>query len=139
MKGNKYGVPRFTDPNKGMCCCRAEGLNCVLQVLGIGPYTHDFVNELAEPNPNGLRPPDQYCTTCNATCYRLYWDGFWNNWEGVVKAGGTGSTCYAPANGSISIDEGTYSDIQSHIASDCGYYWEWGPSLGDICTHLPPP
>ncbi len=84
---------------KGMCCCRAEGLDCVLNVLGIGPYTHDYVNECPEPNPTG-DVSLSYCAICDRDLVRNYWDGtpsngFWNNWEGVVKAGGTGSTCYA--------------------------------------------
>lgn len=124
--------------NKGMCCCRAEGLDCVLNVLGIGPYTHDYVNEHDEPNTNKL-VYISHCNICNKDVIRNYWDGFWNNWEGVVKAGGVGSTCYAPANGSISIDEGTYSQIDSAIATDCGYYWQWGPNFGNICPHLSAP
>jgi hypothetical protein len=128
-----------SDPNKGMCCCRAEGLNCVLQVLGIGPYTHDYVNERAEPNPNGLRVPDEYCATCDKTCARVYWDGFWNNWEGVVKAGDTGSMCYAPGQGSLSIDEGTYADFDNAIANDFGYSWAWGDKKPEVCPHLPDP
>jgi hypothetical protein len=129
------------EPNedKGMCCCRANGLGCVLQVLGIGPYTQDFVNEKPEPNPDGETPDDQYCSTCNKTCFRAYWDGFWNNWEGVVKAGGTGSMCYAPAEGSLSIDEGTYDDFDNAIANDCGYYWAWGNARTQVCPHLPDP
>lgn len=123
--------------NKGMCCCRAEGLDCVLNVLGIGPYTHDYVNEHPEPNPQNVYYHD--CPICGVRVWRKYWDSFWNNWEGVVKAGGSGSTCYAPANGAISIDEGTYSEINSKIAIDCGYYWQKGPLFTDICTHYGPP
>ena len=129
----------YPPPPRGMCCCRAEGLDCVLNVLGIGPYTHDYVNERSEPNPNALRVPDQYCSICNKWCARCYWDGFWNNWEGVVKCGGVGSTCYAPANGSITIDEGTYSEIDNRIAIDCGYYWTYGDTFAETCSHLPPP
>ena len=129
-----------TTGEKGMCCCRAKGLDCVLNVLGIGPYTQDFVNERAEPNPYRQRVPDQLCSTCGKTCRRLYWDGFWNQWEGVVKAGGDGSTCYAPSEGSIGIDEGTYSAIDSAIGSNCGYYWVYYPYTStDVCTHLPNP
>jgi hypothetical protein len=130
---------RYPSGDRGMCCCRAEGLKCVLSVLGIGPYTHDFVNEKPEPNPSRLRPPDQYCSACDKVCQRKYWDSFWNNWEGVVKAGGTGSNCYAPANGAISIDEGTYSQIDGKIATDCGYYWKYGPTVSDTCPHLSAP
>jgi len=136
----RYPPPPPPPTNKrGMCCCRAEGLDCVLNVLGIGPYTHDFVNELPEPNPTRARPPDQYCSTCGKWCYRKYWDSFWNNWEGVVKAGGNGSTCYAPASGAITIDEGTYTQIRNKISIDCVFYWEWGPNQSNICTHLSPP
>jgi hypothetical protein len=124
--------------SKGMCCCRAKGLDCVLQVLGIGPYTQDFVNEKSEPNP-GRSVYYQDCSTCGVRVWRKYWDGFWNNWEGVVKAGGTGSTCYAPAEGSISIDEGTYSQFDNKIAVDCGYYWQNGPLFTDQCTHYGAP
>ena len=123
--------------DKGMCCCRAEGLDCVLNVLGIGPYTHDYVNENPEPNPQLVYTDP--CAICGKDCDRNYWDSFWNNWEGVVKAGGNGSTCYAPANGSITIDEGTYSQIDGRIAIDCGYYWAWGPNKGNVCSHLPAP
>ena len=125
--------------DKGMCCCRAEGLDCVLNVLGIGPYSHDYVNEHDEPNPSKLVYYHD-CPTCGKRVWRKYWDGFWNSWEGVVKAGGNGSTCYAPANGAISIDEGTYSQIDSAIATDCGYYWVYSPyGQYDICPHLPDP
>ena len=130
--------PPPPDGKRGMCCCRAEGLSCVLQVLGIGPYGHDFVNEWPEPN-YGKMVYIASCTVCGDDFDRCYWDGFWNNWEGVVKAGGNGSTCYAPANGSISIDEGTYGEIDARIAVDCGYYWRSGPSFTDRCPHLPPP
>ncbi len=123
--------------DKGMCCCRAEGLDCVLNVLGIGPYTHDYVNERPEPNPKYIYV--DHCNICGKDVFRNYWDGFWNNWEGVVKVGGTGSMCYVPANGSISIDEGTYSAIDSAISSDCGYYWQWGRNFGDTCPHLGAP
>jgi hypothetical protein len=127
-----------TSGDKGMCCCRAEGLDCVLNVLGIGPYSHDYVNEHDEPNTS-KDVYDDYCVTCSKFVYRRYWDGFWNNWEGVVKAGGAGSTCYAPANGSISIDEGTYSQIDAKIASDCGYYWQYGEAKTETCPHLGAP
>jgi hypothetical protein len=126
-------------PPKGMCCCRAEGLDCVLNVLGIGPYTHDYVNECAEPNPSGSVYYHD-CPTCGVRVFRGYWDSWWNVWEGVVKAGGTGSKCYAPANGAISIDEGTYAQIRSKIISDCGgFHWYNGPLDTDICTHYGAP
>jgi len=134
----RYPPPPPPPTNKrGMCCCRAEGLDCVLNVLGIGPYTHDYVNEYPEPNPTKLIYKN-HCTTCGDVD-RCYWDTFWNNWEGVVKAGGNGSTCYAPANGNISIDEGTYSQIDSAIEIDCVYYWVYGQNFANTCPHLPPP
>jgi hypothetical protein len=129
-----------SDP-KGMCCCRAEGLDCVLNVLGIGPYTHDYVNECPEPNPHYVYYNE--CTICDETVVRNYWDGFWNNWEGVVKSGGTASTCYAPSEGSIGIDQGTYSQIDAAIAANCGYYWRYLDAESDDesakCSHLQPP
>ncbi|MBN1506835.1 MAG: hypothetical protein JW955_08315, partial [Sedimentisphaerales bacterium] len=121
---------------KGMCCCRAEGLNCVLQVLGIGPYTHCYVNEKPEPGTKTTYPGD--CAICGRV-YRCYWDGFWNNWEGVVRAGAAGTQCYAPANGSIPIDEGTYTQIRTSIAANLGFAWKKGPLHTDVCTHLAPP
>jgi hypothetical protein len=124
--------------DKGMCCCRAEGLDCVLNVLGIGPYTHDYVNEKPEPNPTKSIYVS-HCSICGRDVKRNYWDSFWNNWEGVVKAGGSGSTCYAPASGRIAIDEGTYTQIDNRIGIDCGYYWRWGETSSDICPHLGPP
>jgi hypothetical protein len=131
-----------------MCCCRAEGLNCVLRILGIGPYTHDYVNEWPEPNPTKL-VDGNYCGTCAKWVVRNYWDGepndgFWNDWEGVVKARPeNGSMCYAPSNGEIPIDEGTYDQIDNAIATTCGYYWRYED--GDVndfsakCPHLQPP
>jgi hypothetical protein len=126
----------------GMCCCRAEGLKCVLEVLGIGPYIHDYVNERAEPNPGGLLPPAQHCDICGQWCARAYWDGGWNQWEGVVKARPEiGSMCYAPAHGRILIDEGTYTAIRNAIATDpaLGFKWAWGDKQFQICTHMAPP
>jgi hypothetical protein len=125
--------------NQGMCCCRAEGLDCVLNVLGIGPYTHDYVNEHPEPNFGKLVYYHD-CPICGVRVWRNYWDSFWNNWEGVVKAGGSGSTCYAPAQGSITIDEGTYTEFDNRIAIDTwGYHWQKGPLFTDQCTHYGPP
>jgi len=82
-----------------------------------------------------------YCSICNKDVDRQYWDSFWNGWEGVVKAGNPGSTCYAPANGAISIDEGTYSQIDSAISTDCGYYWRWRgySDFSDKCVYLSAP
>lgn len=65
--------------DKGMCCCRAEGLDCVLNVLGIGPYTHDYVNENPEPNPQLVYTA--HCAICGKDCDRNYWDSLWK----VVK------------------------------------------------------
>lgn len=128
-----------SSPPRGMCCCRAEGLDCVLNVLGIGPYTHDYVNEHPEPNPSQL-VYKSYCSTCGEWCWRKYWAGFCNNWEGVIKAGGTGSTCYAPAEPPSCRDEGTYSEIDNDIATNLGYDWYYSPyGQNNTCPHLPDP
>ncbi|MGD8501905.1 MAG: hypothetical protein PVJ86_14735, partial [Phycisphaerales bacterium] len=74
-----------SSPPKGQCCCRAKGLGCVLQVLGIGPYEQDFVNECDEPNTQRECIYEE-CSICNDDVVRHYWDGdYWNAWLGVVK------------------------------------------------------
>lgn len=122
-----------TSGKTGQCCCRAEGLNCVLQVLGIGPYTHVYVNEIAEPNEN----KGYYSFTCQTcgSCARAYWDSFWNAWEGAIRSGGAGTQCYAPANGGIPIDEGTYAQIRDSIAANIGFSWRYGKNHTDVCPH----
>jgi hypothetical protein len=128
----------------GMCCCRAEGLNCVLEILGIGPYTHVWVNERAEPGNSEQIPAS--CATCG-TVYRGYWagpveSGFWNNWEGAIRSRGAGTRCYSPVSLSDGFDEGTYAEYQAKLSSDYGFYWVKYPGKvwTDRCPHnLPPP
>jgi len=50
--------PETPDTLKGLCCCRAYGMICVLEVLGVGSYVQDFVNEHPEGN-NRRRHGDQ--------------------------------------------------------------------------------
>jgi hypothetical protein len=125
-------------PPRGMCCCRAEGLDCVLNVLGIGPYIHDYVNEYFEPNYN-KEADRSYCPICDKVVDRTYWDSWWNYWEGVIKKG-YGLTCYAPASGGIGMDEGTYDDIVLAIDTNCGFYWSYvnATLFSQKCPHLAP-
>ncbi len=123
--------------DKGMCCCRAEGLNCVLQVLGIGPYTHDFANEKPEPN-YGRDFPQGYCPYCLTSFVRLYWTDWWNKWEGIVKVGGNGSIGYAPG-GVANRDEGSYVQFRDTIAQEIGFEWVDEDTLTLTCPHLLPP
>jgi hypothetical protein len=129
---------RFPPGFKGMCCCRAEGLTCVLTVLGIGPYSHVWVNE--RPEPGSSSRVIGYCPTCG-TIHRDYWAaGFWNRWEGAVRSGGPGTTCYAPAGLSDGFDEGTYSAFQTKLEDDYGFHWVAYPykEWSDRCPHNRP-
>lgn len=80
-----------------------------------------------------------YCSICDEAVHPCYWDGFWNNWEGAARQGGAGTTCYAPSEGSIPIDEGTYTQIRDSIEANLGFYWKYGDDDGDTCPHLAGP
>jgi len=128
-----------TSGDRGMCCCRAEGLKCVLQVLGIGPYAHDYANETNEPNPTKFADA-QYCDICDEWCERCYWAGRPMYWQGVVKCGGNGSTCYSPNEiGDPPRDEGTYAEFQATIEAKYDYAWYYGTGQQDTCPHLGEP
>jgi len=126
------------DHSSGMCCCRAHGMMLALQVLGVGVYTHVFVNERPEPGEKDTNPSSPvFCSGCGHWCYRgAWWGSFWNNWQGACRSGGSGSTCYAPAG----QFEGSYNDIRSDFGP---YYWIWGADFADKCPggtgHLSPP
>jgi len=126
--------PPQSDSN-GMCCCRALGLNYVLTVLGIGPYTRVYCNEMPEPNWATSR---HNCTgTCSThgTVYRFYDAGFPNRWEGAIRSGDVGAMCYAPGGG-------PYEDDHDGIADNWPYYWYYSyenpPNSGNyewrMCT-----
>jgi hypothetical protein len=118
----------------GWCCCRAHGMMLAAQVLGLGIYTHVYVNERPEPGEDRPNPSldGQWCSTCNKHCWRGAWHGRWNHWEGACCSGGAGSTCYAPAG----EYEGTYDDIRTDFGP---WDWFWGDGQSDTCTHLAPP
>lgn len=127
------------DHSNGMCCCRAHGMMLALQVLGVGLYTHVYVNERPEPGVKGFNPSTPIlCPGCNQYCVRgSWWGDFWNSWEGACRSGGTGSTCYAPAG----KFEGSYNEIRAAFGP---YYWTWGGSdFNNKCPggpgHLSPP
>jgi len=114
-----------TTGDKGMCCCRAKGLDCVLNVLGIGPYTQIFCNEMPE---SGWATSRHSCVgTCSVhrdilRCY--YASNGYNNWEGAIRSGGDGTTAYAPGGG-------TFEDTYDGIADNWPYYWiHWDEELG---------
>jgi len=129
----------YSGQNRGISCCRALGFSYVLQVLGIGPYSQAYVNEMAEPN-SAKTCPSNTCPTCGAVERKFSYGGIWNPWMGAVRSGGSGTTCYAPTGSDTAgdiRDEGTYSQIRDDIAADCGFYWV--TATGSICTHLAPP
>ncbi|OHB54457.1 MAG: hypothetical protein A2173_10970 [Planctomycetes bacterium RBG_13_44_8b] len=118
---------------RGMCCCRAEGLNCVLEVLGIGSYTHVYCNE---------KPESTWGTSthwCGGICSnhgnveRRYAGGAYI-WEGAIRSGGSGTTCYAPG---VGVGGTPYETTYDGIASDGVYKWyRWAPPTGPwiACT-----
>ena len=126
------------DNNDGMCCCRAHGMILALQVLGVGTYSHVYVNERDEPGRILTNPTNEvYCVECDEWCLRGTWGGgIWNKWEGACRSGGSGSTCYAPAG----KYEGSYEEIQDEFRP---YQWCFGPAGTDCCPggagHLPEP
>ncbi len=110
-----------------MCDCRAEGLKCVLTVLGIAPYTKAYINENPEPNSNAYWD-EEFCSTCQKDFERKYSGG---HWLGALRLGGDGSTCYAPSG----RQEGTYAEIEATLGT---YFWvEIDGSI--ICPHLGDP
>jgi hypothetical protein len=121
-----------TSGQQGMCCCRATGMNYVLQVLGIGPYTLVFCNEKPESTWGTVNHSCQGNCTTHGDVWRYYGpvNGLMR-WEGAIRSGGTGTTCYAPgANGPI----GTYDYIASYYKP---YHWvHWIPPNGpyEYCT-----
>jgi hypothetical protein len=45
-------------------------------------------------------------------------------WQGVIKAGSDGSTCYSPNEvGDPPRDEGTYAEFQATIEASYDYGW----------------
>jgi hypothetical protein len=115
----------FTGGLRGMCCCRANGLNSVLEVLGIGPYTQVFCNEKPEASfATNRHRCAGYCSWHGAVT-RAYFDGWWNKWEGAIRSGGTGTTCYAPA--------GRFNDTYDGIADNWAYSWHWGNGQYQVC------
>ena len=121
-----------------MCCCRAYGMICVLEVLGVGTYMQDFVNEHPEGNNRrhfvtqcsgcpyyieiaGYESPfDGWnewwvkCPACNDKRVRGCWGGgIWNKWQGVCKKG-AGQICYSPAGPRVHI--GTYETIDNSVS-----------------------
>lgn len=99
-----------TSGYKGMCCCRAEGLDFVLNVLGIGPYTHIYCNEMPEATwATSTHRCIGYCTTHGVVTRAFYAANIWNRWEGAIRSGGTGTTAYAPGGG-------TFEDTHDGIA-----------------------
>ena len=108
-----------------------------IQVLGVGTYTHVYVNERPERGDKAPNPSDpEWCEGCQEYCHRYsWWAGFWNNWEGACRSGGAGTTCYAPAG----EFEGTYDEIRDDFGP---YYWAYGATFNDKCPggegHLDP-
>jgi hypothetical protein len=125
---------------KGLCCCRATGMNYVLQVLGIGPYTLVFCNEKPEGSFGGTiwgTSTHRCVGTCSnpahGRVYRQYWSGATNNWEAAIRSGGVGSICYAPGTGSLASTGlvGTYVEIASYYKP---YYWYYGDTELERCS-----
>ena len=95
--------------------------NSGLQVLGIGPYTAIFCNEMPE-DPWG--PSDHYCVgyciELDVDVYRIYWDeNGYNHWEGAIRSEGVGTIAYAPGVGDTGL-WGTYNQIAGYFAP---YSW----------------
>ena len=116
----------------GLCCCRAHGMMLAGQILGLGRYTHVYVNERPEPGEKDFNPSDPvWCAACNRYCYRGVWDaGFWNPYEAACRSGGEGTTCYAPAG----RYEGTYNENRDAFGQPKWYwYYEDWTSSADKC------
>lgn len=119
--------PPPPENERGMCCCRAEGLDCVLNVLGIGPYTNIYCNEMPEEEwATSDHSCEGWCTS-HGPVIRMFWAGFWNNWEGAVRSGDTGTTAYAPGGG-------PFEDDHDGIADNWTYYWSYDDGQYDRCT-----
>lgn len=132
--------------NHGMCCCRAKGMVEVLQVLGLGTYVQDYVNE--RPEPNAKMIDTATCATCGF-CRRQAWGGgILNGWQGVCKKQ-NGATCYSPQGPHVAVYE-TMNDAPSYPqpgqmadrshAFDF-YVWVWIDQFNDAhaCQHMGPP
>lgn len=108
-------------PPQGQCCCRAVGLDYVLQVLGIGPYTLIYCNEMPE---SSWATSDHNCSgVCDVhgSVMRLYYavGSGYNRWEGAIRSGDVGTTAYAPGGGSF---EGTHDEIADNWPYDWASY-----------------
>lgn len=80
--------------HNGQCCCRAKGMICMLQVLGI-PYMQGYVNSAPEPGVRRTLPPQTFCPKEGLDGLDVYWIGWdqgcWNNYQGVCGPGPGGT------------------------------------------------
>jgi len=119
--------------SKGGCCCRAEGMREVIQVLGVQDYTTICgVNEKPEPNA-GKVPYFGECEVCGQVWRAWYVDGVANVWQGACRSHGDHTVAYSP-NGRL---EGTYYEIYKNYLKP-NLIWA-NRETGEECTHLSAP
>ncbi len=133
--------------SEGMCCCRAKGMILVLQVLGVGDYMQDYVNENPEPNTRREFPHNAFCVTCLEVYGRAAWGGgIYNTWQGVCKKG-DGEYCWSPQGPhaqryNIMNRAPEYPNNQLFDAAHAFEHYAWIRKEGPNwirCPHLPKP
>lgn len=135
----------------GMCCCRAKGLICVLEVLGLGDYVKGYANY---ETPSTRLPLPYTCTVCNGTfCFFGFGGGIYNNFQGTAyKSSNPYGIHYSPQGPHIAPYH-VLIDAPSHLPGNLSrplntlnafnyYRWNKDPRASSVsadhCPNTPP-
>lgn len=117
----------------------------VLQVLGVGTYAQDYVNE--RPEPNAQSTWNAHCDICGGDfVHKGYGGGVYNAWQGVCKKA-NGATCYSPQGYHIAVYDvmklaPEWPDTQAADHVHAFEYYAWVRQVSGVwvrCPHLDVP